>query len=314
VANARYIANLAAELEAEGSDRNDAYDLILKHYGGDTYVERKRRGTWGRTLTYARDLFSFRSADEDVEVDNPINLVRPTIMAKVAFMGLPPTVRVPEPPLEDQAAASKFADDLEKCILGHWRFSNIARRCYDMAWYQGAFGAAVMGVWPDIRHKRPRIFTRSPQHFYPICYDEDGMEIKECLWIEKQMHGRDAAARWGDASLADEEEVDVIQYISEDQMAVVVGKRMVVNVENPLGLVPVVCIGNIGVPGTWNGDTNVGPGLAVNDEINYRVAIADEHAAKILNPTVAAIGDSVDMPEDLNSARAGASRSPAPAT
>lgn len=305
MANARYISNLANELEAEGTDRNDSYDLILKHYGGDTYVERRRRGTWGRSLTFAQDLFASRSATEDVEVDNPINLVRPAILAKVAFMGLPPTIRVPEPPLEDLNAASEFADNMEKCLLGHWRFSNMARRCYDMAWYQGAFGAAVMGVWPDIRHKRPRIFTRSPQHFYPVCYDEDGTELKECLWIEKQMRGRDVAARWGDDSLSGEEEVDVIQYISEDQMAVVVDKRMIVNVENPLGLVPVVVIGNIGVPGTWNGDTDVGPGLAVNDEINYRVAIADEHAAKILNPTVAAIGDSVDMPEDFELGQGG---------
>ncbi|MDD3983511.1 MAG: hypothetical protein PHU54_06155 [Candidatus Omnitrophica bacterium] len=304
MATANYITNLARELEDDGTERNDAYDLVLKHYGGDIYTERKKRGTWGNFLQYATDLFRKRGSDEDIAVDNAINLTRPTILAKVAFMGLPPTIRVPEPPMEDAAAASKFADDLEKCLLGHWKFSNMPRRCYDMAWYQGAFGAAIMGVWPDIRAKRPRIFTRSPQNFYPVCYDEDGMEIKECLWIEKGMRGRDVAARWDVPKLADRNEIDVIQYVSESEMCVVADNEMLVRVDNPMGVVPVVVIGNIGVPGTPFGDTDVGAALTIESEINYRVALADEMAAKMLNPTVA-VTNPQDVPDDFEIGQGG---------
>jgi len=304
LASTKYILNLARELEDDGEERNSAYDTVLKHYGGNTYDERKKHGTWGSIKQGLTELFAFRGSDEDVDTATPINLVRPTIMAKVAFMGLPPTIRVPEPPLEDAAAASEFADNLEKALLGHWKFSNMARRCYDMAWYQGAFGAAIMGVWPDFRFKRPRIFVRSPQHFYPICYDEDGMELRECLWVEKEMRGRDIAARWGAEKFNDRRECDVIQYISENEMQVVADGQTIVKVENPMGLVPVVCIGNIGVPGSWAGDTDVGEAIPIAKEINYRVALADDMAAKMLNPTVA-VTNPLEVPDDFELGQGG---------
>jgi len=297
VASVREIVALAKELESDDSERNADYDTVLRHYGGRTHTERKRQGTWGSVKRGLVELFNTRTDDEDFDTATPINLTRPTILAKLAFMGLQPTVRVPEPPLNDHMAASEFADNLEKCLLGHWKFSNMPRRCYDMAWYQGAFGAAVMGAWPDFRHKRPRIFVRSPQYFYPICYDEDGMELQKCLWIEKEMKGRAAAARWGVESLADHVELEVIQYIDEDEMVVIADGKLVTRAENPLDLVPVVCIGNIGVPGHWSGDTDVGPALPIEREISYRIACADDMAAKMLNPTVA-VTNPLDVPED----------------
>ena len=302
--DAKTIINLALELEDRDSDRNAAYDTVLKHYGGNTYGERKKNGTWGSVKQGLTELFSTRSADEDVDTATPINLVRPTIHAKIAWMGLPPTIRVPEPPLEDANAASEFADNLEKCLLGHWHFSNMARRCYDMAWYQGAFGAAVVGVWPDFRYKRPRIFVRSPQYFYPITYDEDGMELQKCLWVEEEVDGKMAAARYGNEKLAKKRVVKIIQYIDEGQMCVVADGKMVTQVDNPMGLVPVVCIGNLGIPGSWNGDTDVGEAIPIAKEINYRVALADDMAAKMLNPTVA-VTNPLDVPDEFELGQGG---------
>lgn len=296
--NAQDIVQLVSDLKSRDAARDSSYDDVLRHYGGLTYDERKRKGAWSPS-SQAHG----RHADEDFESRNPINLTRPTVLAKVAFMGLPPTVRVPEPPGMDPEEASQFADNLEKAILGHWAFSNMPRRCYDMAWYQGAFGSAVMGVWPDMRHKRPRIFTRSPQHFYPVTYDEDGIELQCCAWVEEHMDGRSAAARFGDKKFAELDEVEVIQYIDEQQMSIVVENELVETIENKLGFVPVVCIGNIGIPGSWAGDTDVGAAIGIEDEINYRVGLADEHAAKVLNPTIAAFG--AEVPEDFELGQGG---------
>ena len=302
------IVSITRDLEKRDSLRNRSYDEVLRHYGGTTYEDRKHSGTCGSIRKGLSQFFSLnatRHEDEDVEVRNPINLTRPTVLAKVAFMGLPPSIRVPEPSSLEPEAASDFADNLEKCILGHWAFSNMPRRCYDMAWYQGAFGGAVMGVWPDMRHKRPRIFTRSPQDFFPVTYDEDGMELQLCIFVERRMDGRSAAARFDRPKLVDKDEVEVIQYIDGNQMSIVVDGSMAESVKNPLGVVPVVCIGNIGIPGTPFGDTDVGAAMSIENEINYRVALADEQAGKTLNPTVAAIGDSVDMPDDFELGQGG---------
>lgn len=298
------IVSITRDLEQRDAERNRAYDDVLRHYGGTTYEERKRTGTWGSIRNKLAGLLNPSHADEDISSRNPINLTRPTVLAKVAFMGLPPSVRVPEPMTLPPEEASDFADNLERAILGHWAFSNMPRRCYDMAWFQGAFGGAVMGVWPDMRYKRPRIFTRSPQNFYPVTYDEDGLELQLCVWVEPSMDGRSAAARFGDKSFAEREEVEVIQYMDEHQMSIVVDGEMVQNVANPLGMVPVVCIGNIGVPGSPFGDTDVGAAISIEDEINYRLAMADEHAVKTLNPTVAVVNPLM-VPEDFELGQGG---------
>lgn len=303
--SASEIVGITKDLEKRDALRNRSYDEVLKHYGGTTYEDRKRTGTWGSIKKGLSNMFALAAHDdEDVEVRNPINLTRPTVLAKVAFMGLPPTVRVPEPLSMEPEAAADFADNLERAILGHWAFSNMARRCYDMAWFQGAFGGAVMGVWPDMRLKRPRIFTRSPQNFYPVTYDEDGMELQLCIFVEPRMDGRSAAARFHAKSLAKREEVEVIQYMDDEQMSIVVDGSMVDSVANPLGVVPVVCIGNIGIPGSPFGDNDVGAAISVEDEINYRVAVADDHATKTLNPTIAVV-QPLDVPEDFELGQGG---------
>ncbi len=287
---------MARQLEADESGRNDSYDRVLKHYGGSSYRDRKKRGYWLRDFV---SIFRKRAADEDIDSSAPINLIRPAILSKVAYMGLPPTTRVPEPMMDDEDAAIEFADKQEKAYLGLQRASNFPRRCYDMAWFQGAMGGAALGIWPDMRHKRPKIFVRGPQHFYVIPYDDDGLEIAKCLWVD-EMRGLDIAAKWGAKKYeGDANTYDVIQYIDEEQLTVIVDdKEEVDSIQNVLGFVPVVCIGNIGVPGTPFGDTDVEPGIELAEEINYRVALGDEQAAAMINPTIA-VKQPLEVPDDL---------------
>ena len=288
------IVTLKTELEARDGARNASYDKVLAHYGGNTYRARKRVGYWQRAVS----VFKKRTEDQDLSTTTPINLIRPAILSKVAYMGLPPTTRVPEPPMENEDEAIEFADRQEKAYLGLQRASNFPRRCYDMAWFQGAMGGAALGVWPDMRRKRPRIFVRGPQHFYTIPFDEDGLELSKCLWVD-EMCGTDIAARWGVSKYeSDTQYYDVIQYIDEEQMTVIVeDKHEIFSVENVLGFVPVVCVGNIGVPGSPFGDTDVEPGIPLAEEINFRMALEDEAAEGQVNPIIVARGGKI--PEDL---------------
>ena len=288
------IVKLKTELEGRDGARNASYDKVLAHYGGGTYRSRKREGFWRRVTS----AFNRRAEDEDINTTTPINLVRPTILSKIAYMGLPPTTRVPEPPMDDEDAAIEFADRQEKAYLGLQAASNFPRRCYDMAWFQGAMGGAAVGVWPDIGKKRPRIFVRGPQNFYVVPYDDDGLEIAKCLWVD-EMFGTDIAVRWGLRKYeGDTKSYDVIQYIDDKQMTVIVDDKVeAFSIDNVLGFVPVVCIGNIGVPGTPFGDTDVEPGIPLSDEINYRMALEDEQAAGQVNPIIIAKGGSI--PENL---------------
>ena len=121
------------------------------------------------------------------------------------------------------------------------------------------------------------MFVRGPQHFYVIPYDDDGLEIAKCLWVD-EMCGTDIAVRFGLKKYeSDTNYYDVIQYIDEHQMSVIVNdKDEAFSIENVLGFVPVVCIGNIGVPGSPFGDTDVEPGIPLAEEITYRVSLEDE--------------------------------------
>lgn len=304
MSDVKKIVALKKALEDRDRTRNDAYDTILKHYGGGTYTERKKKGSW---VKEALSSLMNSGRESDPAPAMRVNLIRPAVLAKVAYMGLPPQIRVPEPPVElvgSEEAAMELADKLERVLLGHWKFSNMARRFHDAAWFQGAFGSAVIGVWPDVRHKRPRIFVRSPQNFYADAYDEDGLELKHCLWVE-EMDGYAISAKWGEFNakldnLQGKEDIEVIHYIDEEQYAIVIDNKDFAfpPLENKLGKVPVVVVGNIGIPGSIFGDTDVEEGIETAKEINYQLALVNEQARKNVEPTVV-IKEGREVPEDF---------------
>jgi len=370
----RVVTDLYEQLKERDADRNASYDELLRFYAGSTLDEAKKQGFLSGIVKAVSSVWSAREGEEDTDLVTPINLIKPAIENKVAFLSLRPTVRVVEPPANlltpaagtpavpgasatglPAAGASPemaptgptapgtaplpapeaggppmptsdvpatppmplpgatdindfsvdFADRLEAVIESLLTFSNIHRRCRDVAWSMSAMDGAVIGVWPDFRHERPRIFTRTPQNFYPVSYDPDGLELAKALWVEV-MNGHEIQARWGNDKYLGRKDVEVIQMIDEEKFYTVLdGKEFAHNpVDNMMGIVPIVCVGNLGLPGMVFGSTDLKDALPVAKLINRHVGLTEDMAAAMVNPTIV-IRDPINVPPDLAIGRGG---------
>lgn len=377
-------------LENRDSSRNSSYDEVLQFYAGDTYESVKKKGFLPGITQALSSIFTPKVQDEGMNLTTPINLVKPAIENKVAFLALPPTIRVIEPP--DQLApmaqptaaaepmpevppepgagtatgltpetqpsappvpgvmpqelegtevagippveppttpqlptseggmlapaapgpsnddwATDFADRLERVIQSLLAGSNLPQRCRDVAWSMSAMDGAVIGVWPDMRNGRPKVFTRTPKDFYPESYDPDGLDLSLALWVDT-MTGDAIVARYGDSmkQYAGREEVEVIQCIDEVAFYTVVDKTEWAHepMDNKMGRVPIVCVGNLGLPGMIFGSTDIKDAIPVAREINYHMALIDDMASALAHPTVA-IRDPLSVPEEFGIGRGG---------
>lgn len=326
------IITLRKQLEERDAERNNAYDEVLLHYGGATYQDRKKKGFFPGIKSVVSSIFNAREDDPTDDLTSPINLTRPAILNKVAFMALVPSIRIPEPPdthfkseveavapdspempaepveepKDPYELAMEFSDDLESVLYAIWKYSNITRRAWDLAWNLGAFGGSVLGVWPDMRNERPRIFTRSPQDFYPVLIDEDGHELAQAVWVD-ELDGYDIKAKYGIDKYLGQKDIKVTQYIDTEKMCVILDDKEFAPdhpVKHDLGFVPLVCVGNIGVPGSPWGDTDVREAIPVGKEINYHMKLIADMASAMVNPTIA-IRDPLNVPEDIAIGRGG---------
>jgi len=382
--NVKQVVDKKVSLENRDSARNNGYDEVLQFYAGDTYRNVKKKGFLPGITQALSSIFTPKAQDEGMALTTPINLVKPAIENKVAFLALPPTIRVIEPP--DQLApmaqptaatvplpgvpepggvaptmeglappvapigvppvpgaevpgmppieapptpelpaapgglpvpaapgptnddwATDFADRLEKVISSLLQQSNLPQRCRDVAWSMSAMDGAVIGVWPDIRHGRPRVFTRTPQDFYPVAYDPDGLDLSLALWVDV-ITGDEIIARYGEKfkKYAGRDEVEVIQCIDELAYYTVIDKVEWAHepMENKMGVVPIVCVGNLGLPGMIFGSTDIKDAIPVAKEINYHMALIDDMASALAHPTVA-IRDPLSVPEEFGIGRGG---------
>lgn len=199
-----------------------------------------------------------------------------------------------------------LADREEKVIRSLLDFSNIPKRSRDVAWAMSAMDGAVIGVWPDFKHERPRVFTRTPQDFFPVSYDPDGRELSKALWVDKDMTGQEIFARWGNKDYLKRDDVEVIQYIDEEKFCTVLDNKEWAHppVDNMMGIVPIVCVGNLGLPGMIFGSTDVKDAIPVAREINYQMALIDEISAASVRPVIA-IRDPLNVPDEIALGRGG---------
>lgn len=378
------VVELFKLLEKRDSDRNSSYDEVLQFYGGDTYKNIRKKGFIAGITNAISSIFQPRNEDIDASLTTPINLVKPAIENKVAFLALPPTIRVLEPPAElmqapqqpagelptpggmgleapvppspglmgmpssegvmgipapegvmgipapelsppegqlsevpsppegqpkdQERLASEFADKLEKVIITFLSQSNMPQRCRDVAWSMCAMDGAVIGVWPDMRHQRPRVFTRTPQDFYPVAYDADGLELQLAAWVDT-LTGTEVASRFPDLdrdSYIDRDEVEVISMIDEGYFYTVVDKKEWGHepMKNTMEIVPIVCVGSLGVPGMIFGSTDVKDAIPVARQINYHMYLVDEMASALVKPTLA-VRDPLNVPDDVAIGRGG---------
>lgn len=106
------VVELFKLLEKRDSDRNNSYDEVLQFYGGDTYKNTRKKGFVAGIANAISSIFQPRNEDIDASLTTPINLVKPAIENKVAFLALPPTIRVLEPPAELMQAPQQPAGEL----------------------------------------------------------------------------------------------------------------------------------------------------------------------------------------------------------
>ena len=335
---------LRAQLEARDSARNTSYDESVRFYAGTDLKTAKKQGFVSGITAALSSIFSAPAEDEDSELRTPINVIKGAVENKVAFLALPPTVRVIEPPdslaptapapgapplapvpgmpgavppvgmggapptttplgpglgappgpaptpetTPDQDWGIDLADRLECVLKSLMDFSNMPKRCRDVAWSMSVMDGAVIGVWPDFRHQRPRIFTRTPQNFYPVAADPDGLELTKALWVE-EMNGHEIEARWGNNKYVGRDDVKVTFCITEESFMTLLDDKEWAHppVENTVGFVPIVCVGSLGMPGMIFGGNDVRDAIPIAKEINYHMSLIDGMAAAIANPTVA---------------------------
>ena len=339
------VLDLRAQLEARDSARNTSYDESVRFYAGTDLKTAKKQGFVSGIAAALSSVFSAPAEDEDSEIRTPINVIKGAVENKVAFLALPPTVRVIEPPdslsptgpapgapLPPAPGASgalppvgiggappisspagpglgapptpvpppgtmpntdptwgmDLADRLEMVLKSLMDFSNMPKRCRDVAWSMSVMDGAVIGVWPDFRHGKPRIFTRTPQNFYPVAADPDGLELTKALWVE-EMNGHEIEARWQNKKYIGRDDVKVTFCIDEVSFMTVLDDKEWAHppVDNTVGFVPIVCVGSLGMPGMIFGGNDVRDAIPIAKEINYHMSLIDTMAAALANPTVA---------------------------
>lgn len=342
------ILKLRQQLEERDSARNNSYDESVKFYAGSDLKTAKKQGFVGGIMQGLSSIFSAPSENEDAELRTPINVIKGAVENKVAFLALPPTVRVIEPPdtlapasqsapssqtgLPEEAPASglgaqalppglpappelsqtmpgmppeaapealsgpvereedwgiQLADRLECVLKSIMDFSNMPKRCRDVAWSMSVMDGAVIGVWPDFKHGKPRIFTRTPQDFYPVSADPDGLELSKAVWTE-ELNGHDISARWQNDKYIGRDDVKVTFYIDEEKFCTILDDKEWAHspVDNTVGFVPIVCVGSLGMPGMVFGGNDVRDAIPIAKEINYHMSLLDDIAASTINPTV----------------------------
>src|SRR5665647_516015 len=100
------VTDLYAQLKERDAARNNSYDEVLKFYAGATLNETKKQGFMSGITKALSSVFTPKEGEEDTQLTTPINLIKPAIENKVAFLALPPTVRVIEPPPQLAPGAS----------------------------------------------------------------------------------------------------------------------------------------------------------------------------------------------------------------
>jgi hypothetical protein len=100
--------------------------------------------------------------------------------------------------------------------------------------------------------------------------------------------------------------VEIIQCIDEVAYYTVLDKMEWAHepMDNLMGVVPIVCVGNLGLPGMIFGSTDIKDAIPVAKEINYHMALIDEMASALAKPTVA-IKDPLSVPEEFGIGRGG---------
>jgi hypothetical protein len=292
--NPSEIVELSRTLQGEHSGRENHYDELEAAYAG-RLTDRQRYGFF-QTL---RNKVLPNRVRKDKRYDSiVVNYCRNVVEAKRALIGGEFSIRVPRPPSADPVDPDvmKTLEKLERVLLGWWQESNVGRRMLEVGYYNALLGTAIGVVWPNVEKERPTFQVRSPRGFYPLPKDADGYELGACIFYA-QYYGKQAEKMFKIPFTDDT--VKIWQYMDESQIRTVdaYGRDVKPIITHEWGFVPVVCIPNIGIPGSPFGESDLENIIEIQKEINYRITLKNELVEHMLQQPIV-IDNPDSFPDD----------------
>jgi hypothetical protein len=142
----------------------------------------------------------------------------------------------------------------------------------DMGLYCSLLGTSIGLVWPDVSRNLPMFQVRSPRGCYPVPKDQDGYELAYVIFYTKEP-GRKAAKMLNKSKLADEDEVEIIQYLDDKEYTTLANGVQVESIKHKLGFCPALTIPNIGIPGSPFGESTVVLAVTLQKYLNYMTSM-----------------------------------------
>uniref|UniRef100_A0A6M3KD55 Putative portal protein n=1 Tax=viral metagenome TaxID=1070528 RepID=A0A6M3KD55_9ZZZZ len=258
------ILALKEQLRADASARETKYDELENACGGKL-EDRQRDGAY--PVIPANTQPDHIASELDTDKDLIINRARSMVQATATYLGQVPTLYAP--PVDGTDESMNAAEKLERICYGLWDFWCFPRRMSDIGVYCSELGTAVGAIWPDIGNKLPRLTVRSPRGFYPVPKDEDGYDLALAIFCTKY-DGKQAAKMFNKPKLADEDDIEVVQYIDDKYVITIAGdERAEKNIKHDLGFCPVICIPNITIPGSPFGEATIANMTLLQKYMNY---------------------------------------------
>ncbi len=286
------IVELKEELKGRDAARQAHYITNMQAIGGD-YESRRMEGLWkdynsltDKTVPGDREMYEFK-----------LNLLPSLIEAHSKFLSTVPDLRCPPARAYDEAART-LAEKLERVLLGHWQYSNIGRSMNQLGYFGPALGTTIGLEWPDVENHRPVMQMRSPYGFYPVVRDVDGFDLSQAIFNTKYKR-RQAEAMYPGLELGTGDDIEVTQYLDEDEIVTIVADKHRVNrIKNKWGFVPIVMIANKTFgEGPW-GDADIENDIPLLAELNYSLTLRNMLMREAIMQPLEIVGGE-NLPEEI---------------
>lgn len=284
------ILALKAALVARDATRIHRYDEIMDAVGGD-YDSRRMEGFWERWA----EMTTRHVPHDRRQYEFQLNIFPSIIDAKRGLLGTIPSITCPAKDNTEEAKA--MAEKLEDVLYSFWHFSHIGKRMNQLGYWNPTLGSTIGVVWPDMVAKRPKLLFQSPYDFYPVIKDVDGYDLSQGMFVTKYL-GAQADAMYPGNGFKDEKEVEFVQYFDAENIVTLGGDKIVQEIDNRWGFVPIVIIPNISFgEGPW-GDSDIEWAIPIQEELNYRMTLENAILEEtIMQPLAVEGGD--NLPDDI---------------
>ena len=221
----------------EFQERNRQYECNWAAYRGKyedidplAAVKSSPAGTDIRRKTYAMQVW---------------NLQKPIVDTSVMFLSRMPQLTVPPVEMGVPEAGQK-ADKQERILYALWDKNVMVYKHALIAFHLSCFGTSVEFVRPDEKKKLPWLAVRHPSTCYPVVQGEGSREVGMTIFFWKEKV-RTALRHFEGlrtipslkTSMGSSDQVDVIEFIDENEYVLIVGEQVARQKIHSFGYVPV---------------------------------------------------------------------------